>query len=193
MIGKIFVLLVAGFLSMGIQLHAQIKFEREYKLKRSEVPQLARSFVDSCDFSSKIKWYKEESEAGISVEAKVREAGKFFSIEFGREGELQDVELDLPIRELDGSFRKNIDKELSKRFRKFRIQRVQIQWTGSRESLLSLIKNGKSDLSFIRKYEIIVKGKKEKSQALYEILFDEQAKIERIAEIKTRNTDNLDF
>ena len=87
----------------------------------------------------------------------------------------------------------NIDKELSKHFRKHRIQRVQIQWTGSRESLLSLIKNGQSDLSFTRKYEIIVKGKKEKSQALYEILFDEQAKIERIAEIKTRNTDNLDF
>ncbi len=188
-----FILLAWGFLFEGIPVHAQIKYEREYKLNLSEVPPMARSFVDSCKFSSRIKWYKEESEAGNSVEAKVREAGILFSIEFGTGGEIQDVEVDIKLQKIDPNTRKAFEEELEKIFKKYRIQRIQVQWTGSRKSLLYLIRNENIVLRKTRKYELIVKGKKEKKHALYEILFGEQLKIERIAKIKTRNTDNMDF
>ncbi|MEM8888435.1 MAG: hypothetical protein AAGD28_10680 [Bacteroidota bacterium] len=186
-------LLLAGSFLFGNPALAQIKYEREFKLKLSDVPPKAKDFVDACKFSKRVKWYKEESEAGNSVEAKVREAGKFFSIEFGTDGELQDVELDKELEELDVQIVEGIKTELSKKFRKHRIQRVQIQWTGSLKAMLSLIQTEQTDLPYTQKYELIVKGKKDKRNALFEVLFDARLQIERIAEIKTRNTDNMDF
>jgi len=190
---KIIFLLLAGSILFGNPALAQIKYEREYKLKPSDVPPKAKDFVDACKFSKRVKWYKEESEAGNSVEAKVREAGKFFSIEFGTDGELQDVELDKELEVLDAGIVEGMNAELGKEFQKHRIQRLQIQWTGSAKSMLSLIQHEQTDLPYIQKYELIVKAKKGKRNALYEILFDNKLQIERIAEIKTRNTDNMDF
>ncbi|MEL6254700.1 MAG: hypothetical protein AAFR87_22000, partial [Bacteroidota bacterium] len=90
---KILYILVLGLLVRGNYAQAQIKYEREYKLKPTEIPMPAKIFVDSCKFSTQITWYKEESQDGKSIEAKLKHKGKKYSIEFDTVGLLQDMEI----------------------------------------------------------------------------------------------------
>ncbi|MEL7341524.1 MAG: hypothetical protein AAGM67_13685, partial [Bacteroidota bacterium] len=75
-------------------LHAQEKLEKERRIQDDEVPAAARSFIDSCMFGGTIKWYSEEELDGMSVEAKLKEVGYRYSIEFDTLGQIEDVEIE---------------------------------------------------------------------------------------------------
>ena len=45
-----------SFTSLG---SAQIKYEKEIRIQKVEVPEKASGFVDSMNLAKKIKWYKE--------------------------------------------------------------------------------------------------------------------------------------
>lgn len=192
MVKKIFIGLLSYFL-LTCSLFAQQKYEREYRVKPEEVPGAARDFLNSCSFSAKVKWYGEESLEGHSVEAKLKEENVKYSIEFDTLGNLQDVEIDIAWQEIEQRTQENILANLNQEFEKHRLIKIQLQWTGSEEALLELIRTGKTDKAFNRKYEIVLKGKKDKKSAWYEFLFSEDGSIERKAIIIFRNTDNLDY
>ena len=171
----------------------QIKYEREYKLDKSEIPILAQSFVDSCQFSSKVKWYGEESQKGRSIEAKTKDQGEKFSLEFDLEGKIQDAEWEIKEEQIETKILTIIKQELGREFSKYKIQKIQIQWTGSAISLINLIRKRSSNENYIQKYECVIKGRKAKATAMYELLFGPEGKLEYMAKIQTRNTDNMDY
>ena len=185
-------LVVLLFLPAGLS--AQLKFEREYRLRPAEVPQAARQFVDSCAFSHKVRWYGEESARGRSVEAKVKRAGRDYSIEFDTLGQIEDVEVEAIWEAVPLSTRSVICNYLASTFERFRIQRVQEQWTADRRgTLIELIRRGETDAAFTRKYEAIVRGRAEGETHGYELLFSAEGRLERSSRIVYRNTDNLDY
>ena len=81
---------------------------------------------------------------------------------------------------------------LDRIYQKKKIIKVQIQITGSNETLIEVIKDTKSDLQLTLKYEILLKGKnKERPFQMIEYLFSEKGEMERESKILLKNTDHL--
>ena len=73
------------FILFGLFMHptfSQDKYEKEYRIKYEEVPKSALNFINSINFSNKIKWYKEESLKSYTYEAKTIHKDIKFSVEF---------------------------------------------------------------------------------------------------------------
>lgn len=185
---------LAVLLLLPVGLFAQVKYEREYRQRAQEIPAAAREFVAACDFSGKVRWYAEESRGGQSVEAKVKKAGRRYSIEFDTLGQIEDVEVEADWLDLSPSTRESVCDYLAANFDRYQIQRVQEQWTADRKQLLiELIRRGETDGAYTRKYEAIVRGRAEGMTQDYELLFSMEGRLERSSRIVYRNTDNLDY
>lgn len=172
---------------------AQVKYEREYRVSPKDVPAHARAFSEKAFPGQKIKWYKEEGLGFFSFEAKVKRYGAGFSVEFDSLGMIEDVEMLLSFSEIEEPTRKRMEAALGKMFSKYKVQRVQRQWTGQEQALGELISTGATGLPFVIRYELVARGKKDKATRLYELLFDERGKLLETLEIIPRNTDILDF
>ena len=176
-----------------ILLLAQNKYEREYRLPIEEAPALARSFVDSCQFDGRIRWYGEESLDGRSVEAKVKANGHRYSIEFDTLGQIQDVEVLIKWESLPSVARDRISSQLDDQFDKYRLRRIQRQWTAERSVLIALIREEESGTEVELRYEIVLRGKIDGEVQWWEFLFSATGEELRRSRIVFRNTDNLDY
>lgn len=191
---KVFFSLLLILLS-GNFLCAQQKFEKEYRLKTSAVPELARQFVDSLGFDRRVKWYMEISELGKTVEAKSRLKRRHYSVEFDSAGRFLDIEIEISFEEIPQDIKEVIAKKLKEQFDTYRIIKVQEQLTGTKENVRSYLIDSKSVPldKLVTKYEILVKGSKNRVVNEYEIIFSKKGIIEKKSEIIFRNTDNLEY
>lgn len=174
-------------------LAGQIKYEREYNLEKEKAPGIAITFIDLCCPNSKVKWYGEESLTGKSIEAKINYKGSLYSIEFDTSGYIQDVEKKIGLHDIPENARSSIVNKLDSIFSKHKVDKIQVQWVGSNQALYELIEKNNSTLPFTVNYEIVVKGRKEKSTKMYEVLFSMDGSVLSVSEIVQRNTDNLDY
>ncbi|MDT0555141.1 hypothetical protein [Patiriisocius hiemis] len=172
---------------------SQEKFEREYRLKLEEVPQSAREFVEQFNFNKKVKWYKEESDKGNSIEAKTKFKGDRYSIEFETNGVLQDLEITTHIDNLTSRAKSAVLKKFLEDFDKFRIVKIQHQYIGETSVLLEFFNNKSKRKEVTENYEIVVRGKKDKVYRKYEYLFSASGKFLSKKRIILRNTDNLEY
>ena len=173
--------------------YGQTKFEREYRLKATEVPLIARKYVANLGFTQKIKWYKEISQDGKSIEAKTKWANKCYSIEFAEDGQLEDIEIKITWKELPEILQDKISKKLSAKFDTYKINKIQRQYTGEATILKKVVLGDKAERNFTTRYELIIKGKKDKKVKLYEFLFSDKGEILETFTIELRNTDNLEY
>ena len=173
--------------------NGQIKLEREYRLPMESVPLSAREYVDAFAFSSKVKWYYEENLLGNSIEAKVKENKKRYSIEFDTLGNLQDIEVEAKWNQLPDKAKVQIVEELTRKFTKHKIDKLQFQYSGHKEVLLALIQHGITSDRYTTKYEIVVNAKTAGERRLYEITFNAAGVLEQLSEIIFKNTDNLEY
>ena len=169
------------------------KFEREQRMDPVEVPQTARTFVDSIHFQKRVKWYLEESLTGHSVEAKVRREGLLYSIEFDTLGRLEDIEVDIRKREIPANTLAAIEAALDQDFSRFRFKQIQTQWTGNRTVLLAKTRSPQEPEDVVLRYEIVVKGRDESGMHWYEYLFSDSGEPIQRSRIVFQNTDHLDY
>lgn len=169
-------------------LFAQNKLEREYRVKSDQVPPKALGCIQKFDFSGQVKWYFEEGLNGKSYEAKTRYRQQYYSIEFDTLGNLLDVEILIGSELLPVKVSQNIKMDLNRRFKKHKIDRIQVQYTGTVEDVFQWISQNQSN-NLTTKYELVIKtgGK------LFEILFSDQGDFEQIAEIIPKNSFHLEF
>jgi hypothetical protein len=187
------ILITIIFLLSLTSLHAQTKFEREFRIDEEAVPEKAVAFIDSCFGDHKIKWIKEESQDGKSFEAKTKYHKFCYSIEFDTLGNIQDIEKTVKFKTLQPEVIRHISNSLDSLFVKYKITKTQIQWKGAHDVLLELVQTGKSGGKYELAFEIVLKGKKEGLSKFYEILLDSRGKVLRQLVIVPRNTDNLEF
>lgn len=171
----------------------QEKFEREYRIQENEVPDAAVSFVRSLDIPKKVKWYYEENLVDNSVEAKFLYLDHKYSVEFGTTGKLQDIEIEVDFEMLPGSACEKISRQFLEKYLKYKIRKVQIQYSGDIESLSAFAATEDPLESYPIRYELVVKAKTEEKWGMYEITFDDRAKLVDVSRIILRNTDNLEF
>jgi len=172
---------------------AQEKFEKESRISEEEIPAIAKSFIKEIQSEKKVRWYMEQSQSGTSIEAKFTSARKDYSIEFDSLGSIEDIEIIIDWNEIAEGVTQNIRQEMNSKFEKWKIRKIQIQYTGDREVLLELGKNKKPTEDYVIKYEIVVKGKKEGRPKLFEMTFSEQGEFLKSSTIIFKNTDILEY
>ncbi len=185
--------LVLFFLLSVCYLGAQTKTEREYRVQQSKVPVKAAAFIDSCLFNKKVKWYAEESQKGLSYEAKTRFNKTLYSIEFDTTGKVEDVEWIVDFADLENSLQKKLENSIDQIFESYRFNKIQCQWTGREQSLLDLINNGQTGHPYTTRYEIVIKGRKGGNAGYFEVLTSDKGIVIEVMQIVQPETVNLEF
>lgn len=172
---------------------AQEKYERERRISIEEVPAAAISFLDSCEFDKRIRWHEEENLTGRSVEATVKQSGLRYSIEFDTLGRIEDIEIERKESDLPEATILAIHQYLDQQFDCYRIKKIQVQWTGNRTALISLVNTGGTHIPHTTRYELIVKGRDETGMHTHEFLFSDQGEFLQRSLLIFRTTDHLDY
>lgn len=187
-------LLVAFALLLNVETtFAQQKTEREYAIKTAQVPKSALQYVDQVFEGRRTKWYAEESQKGRSIEAKVKQDGTIHSIEFDEAGKLQDIETLISFKSLPEALRNTLEKTLEAEFSRIKIIKVQRQWTGPAKTLQLLLAKKEPAEKYTTRYELVIRGTKDRSTSDYEVLVDDQGTLIRTSKIISKDNPHLLF
>lgn len=173
--------------------HSQYKYEREYRILKSQFPALAIATIDEnvVDFK-RIKFYKETDSTKISYEAKLKKAKLWYSIEFNEEGTLEDIEILIKPTDVPNDTYAKIVDYLNDNFTKYKIKRLQQQYPSNKETVDEIFKNAFQNLILpTNNYEIVVVGRKDKGYLDYEILFDADGNFKKIRTSLPPNYDHV--
>jgi small nuclear ribonucleoprotein (snRNP)-like protein len=172
-------------------LFAQVKIEKETRIKPEEAPEIARNFIEKIGFENKIKWYREEGIEDTSFEAKTKHNGKLHSVEFSENGILEDVEVLIKWKLLPIDLQEKITNHLADKYDKFSIEKTQIQYIGNEDDIISFLNDGQGKNALQISYELVVETKTGKALKVYEYLFSAAGVYIQSKEVVFRNTDNL--
>ncbi len=187
---SIFILFLFTLPQSG-KLSAQVKYERESRMRPQDVPSEARSFLASIETDHKIRWYREEKWEGASIEAKFRYAGADYSVEFDTTGMVEDVERTIRWKDLPLPVSRSISDRLDKDCRRYKVVKIQRQYTGMNPEAFS-IRDADNNASLVIRYELVVRCKRDHA-GLYEYLFDRTGELVTVSQIVFRNSSHLEY
>lgn len=152
--------------------HAQEKVEFEVSIPTDSVPQAALSSIESIGFSHG-HWYKEYSAEDFSYEYKVKYEGRHYSVEFSEDGSLEDVEMRISLKKDKVDLKTLIYVAVQKDAKKFKVLKVQKQWTPVDENSNFVPANFLTDHSSPSiRYEYVVKLKSNGKLETWEYLLE---------------------
>jgi hypothetical protein len=153
----------------------QNKYEREFRIRKSQFPESAYAFLkEELQNAKRIRYYKEVDSSKVSYEVKFKKERLFYSIEFDATGMLEDVEIQVKEADIPNASFEAIGAFLDGYFTKYRIRKIQQQYTLSAFGTVSnTLKKAFQNLIDPKiNYELIVGGSTDGSFQDYEILFD---------------------
>ncbi|MBK8556002.1 MAG: hypothetical protein IPL65_09675 [Lewinellaceae bacterium] len=174
-------------------IYAQKKYESESRLKEKYVPSTALDFINALTVERKVKWYLEEGLYRKSIEAKFTMNNRKHSIEFDTLGNLEDIEIRIKWGELNRTLRDSIGFYLGQDCAKYKIKRIQIQYSGDPSILLPKIKTGESTEYYTTRYEIVVKCRSKNDVNLSEYLFSDSGQKITVSQIVFKNSSHLEY
>ena len=169
---------------------SQTKFEKEYRISEQFVPKNALAFIQESGLALPVKWYVEQSQEGKSYEAKTTDKKHRLSIEFSQEGWILDIEKKVRLAALGTHQEEVIRSALTRRFKKFKIKKIQAHWSGSKDELLKILQKG-GPLDQTTHYEIVLRSKTDKEH--YEVLLTKEGEFSSVLRMLTGNFDNLEY
>jgi len=169
------------------------KYEKEYRLEPGAVPEKSLTFINPEQRKVDIKWYFEENLEDNDVEAKFRQNGQWYSVEFDTAGNFEDIEIEVSFTNINRKIQRIIKKSLDSDFKKSKIRKVQLHYSGEISSFSTFLSAKSENTIQPMGYELVVKGKKEKIWHLYEIFFDVDGNKIRTSKIIFGDTTNLEF
>ncbi|WP_273568297.1 hypothetical protein [Maribacter halichondriae] len=181
------------FIFCGVFASAQNKYEREYRIKKSQFPEKALTYIqEKLDDARRIRFYKETDSTKISYEAKFKKDRLKYSVEFTEDGTLEDIEILIkPIDIPNDAFNK-MNTYLRDNFVKYRIRRMYQQYPVGEYDVETTIKNAFQNLMLpYIKYGFIVSGKKDKAYEQFEILFNSEGDFEKLRKSLPPNYDHV--
>lgn len=171
--------------------YAQVKYEKESRLKSSKVPKKAHDFIDVDLEIKQLKWYKEESFEGGAIEAKFKVDKKKYSVEFDTLGQLEDIEIEIEESEIPELVLKQINKTLSNEYKRFKVLKIQKQLKGKTNSLIGI--KSLDSVFYLSGYEFVIKGFSSDLISLYEYFFDEKGVLISNKKIILNSTEHLEY
>jgi len=173
-------ILVVLFLMFGILASAQKKYEREYRIKRSQFPESALAYIEN-DLKDvrRIRYYKEVDGDKTSYTAKFKRDRLKYGIEFDEEGQLVAMEILIKPIDIPDDVYDKITFYLDNNYNKHRVLKIQQQYPLGEENTEKTVKNAFQNLMLpYIKYVFAVKGKKESGFEQYECIFDAEGQFE---------------
>lgn len=174
---------------MSSGLFGQSKFESETRVSLSEVPSQAASYMSSIEKANKVRWYREESQLGITFEAKTRIKDFWYSIEFDSSGFFLDIEKTVHLHDLDQDLVRTIEDGFNTLFKRYRILKVQQQFLISETGFQAFLRAGMD----YQHLECIVRGEQKGEIGNFEILLTRDGRVKEVLEVDDRPTDNMEF
>jgi hypothetical protein len=190
---NLFILFFLFIFSLANNIVAQVKFEKESRIKSVDVPTRALNYIDTLDIDDKVIWYLEEGVNDKSVEAKFVHNKLKYSIEFDTLGNLQDIEVEIEWNIIEAAIKDAILAQLNQDCSKFKISKIQKQYTGNEKETLSIFGNKQNGGALEVKYEVMVKCHQESDVNLYEYLFDNQGRRLSNSRVTFRNSSHLEY
>lgn len=167
------------------------KQEVETSIKKSDLPEEALSILNQFwNDEKKADFYREFDGQSISYEAKFKLNNYLHSIEFDENGTLLDIELLINFDKIPKNTGNAIKSYLNDQYTKFRITRVQRQYSNDEEDLAELFLKKEFDDLTIR-YELEVEAQNKEELGAFEFLFNENGQLIRKREIVRRSLDNI--
>ncbi len=168
------------------------KIEREARVERTDFPPASLRTIDLLNANDrKVKYYCERDGELVSYEAKFKYDGRRHSAEFDALGRLQDVEVKISKRRIDPRARELINRTLDTVARKYRIEKVQIQYLSDQLTPQQL--KAKIDSRQFENYELVVAFKDQRKIYRREYLFTINGLFLRVRDIKRLEYDFLLF
>jgi hypothetical protein len=186
----VFILLFAAVATQGF---AQVKYEKESRVKKSDVPAYAKEYVDLYQFDKRVKWYKEIGFNSISFEAKTKFQGKNYSIEFSDDGSFEDIEIEIKSNEIPPEIFSTISNYLVEKHTKYSIEKIQIQYLGDKQKVLNYLQNNGKSNDVVMNYEIVISTKLQGTFTMLEYLFSDEGGFMQKEQIVLKRTDNIEF
>ncbi|MCE2613335.1 hypothetical protein LVD13_10155 [Flavobacteriaceae bacterium D16] len=184
-------LLLLFFVTTG---WAQNKYEREFRIKKSQFPENAYAYLtNELENANRIRYYKEIDSNKVSFEVKFKKDRLFYSIEFDSTGELEDVEILIKEVDIPKSSLEAINAYLKENFTKYRIRKIQQQYSRvAFGSITNTLKKAFQNLIDPKiNYELIVGGKTDGNYQDYEILFDAEGNFISLRKSLPANYDHV--
>lgn len=190
---RVFILIVVLTISLSVRVVGQLKYEAEERISRKEIPQRMLEYMDECCEDLKIKWYKEQQLDSYSYEAKFKKLGRSYSVEFNKEGLIEDVEILIAKDDIPEGVMLRMNTYLDQKFDQYRIEKTQLQYTGEEDDLEDLLEDEELDEELKLRYEVVIMAKKDREVGRWELLFDDQGAKISVLKVVFRNQDNLNY
>ena len=190
---KIFALPLVLLLCSCFIASAQNKYEREYRIRKSQFPKAALAVLKGeLPKVKRLKFYKETDSAKTSFEAKFKKDKLWYSVEFDKDGHLEDIEVLIKQVDIPSDAFAKMTLYFNDQFSKYRIKKIQQQYPADRKKLKETFRNAFQNLLLPSlNYELIVAGKKTENYFDYEILFDAAGNFKKIRKSLPPNYDHV--
>jgi hypothetical protein len=186
-----FNLAVIGFLFV-VSLQAQIKYEREHRIKKSQFPDAGLTLINGkLKNVKRLKFYKEIDSITKSYEAKFKKNRLWYSIEFDQDGKLEDIEITIKAIDIPNESYDAVQLYLDENFKSYKIKKIQQQYVADVDEDKTLNDAFQNLLLPSLNYEIMVTGKKGNSYENFEILFDAMGAFKTIRKSLPPNYDHV--
>ena len=162
-------------LFLGITGFAQVKSEREFRIKKAEFPIASLENAEPhLEGVRKLRFYKEIDAGKVSYEIKFKKGRLHYSVEFSDSGELEDIEVRIKPVDIPEESWKAIEGHLSGSFLKHKVRKIQQQYRrASFPSDSVTFRNAYQNLLLPEiRYELMVYTKTADGYRDYEITYD---------------------
>lgn len=172
---KKYIIILFLIFSGNLVLKAQIKDEREERIKINELPRLAKQTLTYLPPALKrLKFYKETDGKRQSFEIKFKYKKEYYSIEFDTLGTIEDIEVICKIKQLESKVKNQILTYFDSTYEKTKIIKAQQQFVFSdsftTKDFISKVLN--KSLKTNINYEIIVEVTKASKRSIREFTFN---------------------
>lgn len=186
-------IIIIALLFFSLALSGQVKYEQESRVKKRDIPESARKWLnDAFEGNKTVKWYYETTPTSNSYEAKFCWKNYDYSVKFDTKGHIIDIEKTIDLAEIPKSARSNILSYFEEHFQRHRIMKIQEQSTGDEDDLEDLIDENEEE-GITRRYEIEFHGVNAGENKLWEALFSSNGEFIMQQEINLPPSFNLDF
>ena len=172
---------------------AQVKNEREHRIRKSQFPEQALLIIHQKLVNAKrIRFYKEVEGNKVSYEAKFKKDRLKYSIEFTPEGKLKGIKIAIQPLDIPNDAYAKITTYLENKFKKYRIQKIQQQYLSEGQDIDKTLKEAFQNLMLPSiKYVFLINGKNDNGSEKFEILFNAEGKFELMKNALPPNYDHV--
>ena len=177
-----------------LPLQAQVKYEREFRIRKSQFPEAARTLmIPYTESARRLRFYREIDSNRSSYEMKFKLSRLHYSVEFSPDGVLEDVEIRVKPVDLPESSWQAIKSDLRQRFKSHKIRKIQQQYPNlAFPAVEETLRNAFQNLLLPQlRYEIVVRARESSGFLDYEILYDAEGNFLNLRKSLPPNYDHV--